>query len=262
MKKLIALMLVAALVFALTACSLSLKVGVPEEKPSLDVTDEPIPSEAIVGGWTFADSPVVTEEQKALLEKALEGLVGAEYTPVAYIASQLVAGTNHLMLCRVKPIVPAPNAIEKYALVYIYEDLQGNVTLDKVVDSGAWTYLSDEAQPGGWYETSPELSDELRAAFEQATENYIAAKLTPLAVVAEQVVAGKNYRYFCQVAPNAETVDYEHAIVNVYVDLDGNASFGLIEPFMENWQEVTTETDGAVPPFVNPIGDPIAPAQG
>ena len=261
MKKLFALLLIAALVLSLAACSLSLKVGVPEEKPSLDVTDEPIPPEAIVGGWTFAESPVVTEEQKALLEKAVEGLVGAEYTPVAYIASQVVAGTNHLMLCRVKPVVPAPNAIEKYALVYIYEDLQGGVTLTEVVDSGAWTYFSDEEKPGGWYETAPELSDELRAAFAQATENYIAAKLTPIAVVAEQVVAGKNYRVFCKVTPNLEAIDYEYAIVNVYVDLDGNASFGLIEPFMENWQEVTTEAE-TEPPFVNPIGDPIAPAQG
>lgn len=269
MKKITALFLVAALVLSLAACSATKdepELFPPEETPeetSCMIDEAPTddePTRCPVGSWMLAASPVVTDEQKALLEKATAELVGAQYTPVAYVASQIVSGTNHLLLCRVKPIVPEPHAIEKYALVYLYKDLQGNVTLDKVVDSGAWTYLSDEALPGGWYEPSPVLEGEALAAFEKATENYIAAVLTPIALVSEQVVAGKNYRVFCKVTPNLEAIDYEYAIVNVSADLNGNATFGLIEPFMENWQEVTEAT--VTEQVGEPIGDPIAPAQG
>ena len=251
MKKLMILMLILQLVVALVAC------GVPKTFPSLDVTDEPTSPDVVVGGWTTAESPVVTDEVRTLLKKATENLLGVQYTPVAYVASQVVAGTNHLVLCRIKPVLPAPNAIEKYALAEIYEDLQGNATLTEIVDSGAWTYLLDEPTTGGWYEPeTPELTDELRAAFIRATENYVAAKLTPLALVSEQVVAGKNYRIFCEVTPNLEAIDYEYAIVNVYVDLDGNATWSLIEPF---GSDVPT-AENAVEPVQTPVGDPIAPA--
>ena len=37
----------------------------------------------IVGGWTRAESPVITNEFKKVFNKATEGLTGVSYTPVA-----------------------------------------------------------------------------------------------------------------------------------------------------------------------------------
>ena len=90
------------------------------------------PVEGLMGGWSYAQDPAVTDEMKARLTKALEGMVGATYVPVANLGEQVVAGLNRCLLCRLTPVIP--NAQSKYALVYVYEDLQGGATLSKVID--------------------------------------------------------------------------------------------------------------------------------
>lgn len=82
------------------------------------------------GGWTPSADPAVTEEMKALFEKGTETLTGASYIPVAYLGSQVVAGTNHAFLCQA--VTAYPGALEiapAYTMVYLYEDLSGNVTV-------------------------------------------------------------------------------------------------------------------------------------
>ena len=81
----------------------------------------------IAGGWAAAADPTVTDDVKALLDKALAELVGVDYVPVAYLGSQVVAGTNHAILCQATVVVP--DAEPFYAIVYLYEDLQGNVSV-------------------------------------------------------------------------------------------------------------------------------------
>ena len=51
---------------------------------------------------------------------------------MALLGTQVVAGTNDCFLARLTPVVP--NATPHWALVYVYEDLQGNVTLTNVKD--------------------------------------------------------------------------------------------------------------------------------
>ena len=87
-------------------------------------------AEPMVGGWSVAENNAVTEEQKAVFDKAIEKLMGVSYEPVAYLGSQLVAGTNHCFLC--KATVIYPDAKPTYALVYIYQDLQGNAEVTNV----------------------------------------------------------------------------------------------------------------------------------
>ena len=103
MKKLVSL-LVALLLILPTACALA-------EAP-------------MDGGWSVAESAEITEENRVVFEKALDGLVGVEYEPIAYLASQIVAGTNHCFLCKATGVYP--DAVPILVLVYIYEDLEGN----------------------------------------------------------------------------------------------------------------------------------------
>ena len=74
----------------------------------------------------------MTDEMLARFGKALEGLTGASYLPVANLGEQVVAGLNRCLLCRVTPVVP--DARPHYALVYVYEDLQGGAKLLQVID--------------------------------------------------------------------------------------------------------------------------------
>ena len=87
------------------------------------------------GGFTDTKSPVLTEKDRALFQKAAGSLTGVEYTPVAYLGTQVVAGTNHLFLCKTAPITPDAEAT--YALVTVYEDLDGNVSIADVQKSDA-----------------------------------------------------------------------------------------------------------------------------
>ena len=67
--------------------------------------------EMLAGGWTeFTDQPAVNlpaEVEKAL-EDALNGLTGAGYEPLAYLASQVVAGMNYSILCRQTLVTAEP----------------------------------------------------------------------------------------------------------------------------------------------------------
>lgn len=87
---------------------------------------------SLSGGWNVAENTAITEENKAILEKALEKLVGVTYEPIAYLGSQVVAGLNHCFLC--KATVVYPDAVPSLALVYIYEDLSGNVQITNIAD--------------------------------------------------------------------------------------------------------------------------------
>ena len=119
MKKLIAILLAAVLAAALTVPVLA------SQEPSGEAgSAEPA---GMTGGWSATASPEITEDVQALFDKATEGLLGVSYTPVAYLGTQLVAGTNHCILCQATVVYPG--AEPYYALVYIYEDLRGSAEI-------------------------------------------------------------------------------------------------------------------------------------
>ena len=91
-----------------------------------------VSAEPLAGGWTlFSDFPAV--ELPEALRKGFEenfGLVGASYQPILYLGTQVVAGVNHLVLCRITLVTAEP--IVNFALVVIYEDFGGEVTVSSV----------------------------------------------------------------------------------------------------------------------------------
>lgn len=89
---------------------------------SVAVAEEPD-----VGGWTIPASNEMTEELQLLFEKGMAELVGVDYVPMALLETQLVAGTNYCFLCQATVVYP--DAKPYYALVYLYEDLQGQVSV-------------------------------------------------------------------------------------------------------------------------------------
>ncbi len=97
----------------------------------------------LMGGWTPAESTEISEERAAVFEKGMEKLVGVHYEPLAYLASQVVAGTNHCFLCWATVVYPG--AQPSYTLVYLYEDLAGNVSILNIVplDLGALAETAD-----------------------------------------------------------------------------------------------------------------------
>ena len=88
--------------------------------------------EGLMGGWQDADSlpNMLSDDEKAVFEKAMEGLVGVGYQPVATLATQVVAGTNYAFLALGTLVTAEP--ITHLYVVNVYADLQGNATINNI----------------------------------------------------------------------------------------------------------------------------------
>ena len=91
-------------------------------------------SENVPGGWENAADPSITEDIKKIMAKATETITGEDFEPVAYIASQVVAGKNHAILCKATPSTKGLSNEAKYVIVTIYENLEGKCEISKITD--------------------------------------------------------------------------------------------------------------------------------
>lgn len=193
---------------------------------SSDATTET--AQAVLGGWTVSTDTKsgITGEDKALFEKAAKGTDAEKYTPVACIATQVVAGTNHAFLCADTEGTPP-----WWHVVTVYESLDGKAEIIGTAElDPSDIYTTDESSDscivGGWAVVSEEkgtIPDDAQKAFTKALEGYVGVGYTPVALLATQVVSGMNYRLLCAgtpVTPNGVTELY---VVDVYEDTSGKA---------------------------------------
>ena len=88
------------------------------------------PAEMLAGGWETVEYQAVMlpdEDAQAAFDKATAEIDGMIYIPVALIGKQIVAGTNYCILCQMIPVVPDAEPV--WALVFLYEDLEGNAQI-------------------------------------------------------------------------------------------------------------------------------------
>ncbi len=124
----------AALVMSLVFCSCA---GPAEINRNESATDE-----ALLGGWEIVphEAAELPADVQTAFDKASGTLDDGEYTPVSLMATQVVAGMNYCILCQ---ITPNGSAQSKWALVYIYADLEGNATVTNVYD----LYIAQHSTP-------------------------------------------------------------------------------------------------------------------
>ena len=121
---------------------------------ALTLTFGALAETTLAGGWSVAEDHALTDEMKTMAEKALSDVAGMKYTPIAYIASQVVAGTNYCILCRGRASVQEIDQVPFYAMMYIYQDLEGNAEILDIddLDFGIDDDMddSDEADEPDW----------------------------------------------------------------------------------------------------------------
>lgn len=227
MKKILIVLMAALLVLTAVACKANEQPKAAEEQPTAEA--ETLANEPLAGGWTPAEDFSVTDERRAIFDKGMAVLLGVDYTPLAYLGSQVVAGTNHVFLVKGTVVVPARPV--SYALAYLYEDLQGNVKLLNIADlpivpqADGTLALPEEGLMGAWYYAEdPALTDEDEAKLEAALQNQVGASYAIVAYVGEQVVAGLNRCLLVQVTPVVPDARPHYALAYVYTDLQGNSS--------------------------------------
>ena len=99
-----------------------------------------------VGGWVAAEDHSVTDRVRELVQESFFHVLGVRHKPIAYLGYQVVAGTNHCILCKRSAVIPNP--VYSYELLYIYEDLDGKcqITNTKTVDISEYTEYVDPAE--------------------------------------------------------------------------------------------------------------------
>ena len=226
MKKILIVLMAALLVLTAVACKANEQPKAAEEQPTAEA--ETLANEPLAGGWTPAEDFSVTEERRAIFDKGMAVLLGVDYEPLAYLGSQVVAGKNHVFLAKGTAVTPALPV--SYALVYLYEDLQGNVKLLNIADlpivpnEDGTLALPEEGLMGGWaYVEDPAFTDEDEAKLEAALQNQVGASYAIVAYVGEQVVAGLNRCLLVQVTPVVPDAQPHYALAYVYTDLQGGA---------------------------------------
>ena len=236
MKKILVSILVIALLTALTACTglVKAKEGEPQENKAAEeeAVEEEEPSEdgaMIIGGWGENESMEITDEVRSLVEKATANLLGAEYEPIAYLGHQLVAGTNHKILCKVTPV--SPDAAASYVIITIYVNLQGETEIIETQNCDA-EIVSGKGLMGGWDDEVPAVNEASVKALEKAQETLLGASYKEVCCLRTQIVAGTNYCLLCEITPVATCVENYYAIVTVYEDLEGNAEITEVHDFL------------------------------
>lgn len=87
------------------------------------------PAEVLAGGWYAPDETTalpLPEDAQAAFAKAISGFDGSMVEPMALLGTQVVAGTNYAVLCRVTPNVP--DAVPSTQVATVYADLQGGAS--------------------------------------------------------------------------------------------------------------------------------------
>lgn len=82
---------------------------------------------AYVGGWTKFRP--VTEEDFAVFNEALNGLVGVSYEPLI-VATQLVNGTNYRFICNATTMTNPPS--DYLAEITIFKPLEGPAVITSI----------------------------------------------------------------------------------------------------------------------------------
>lgn len=204
-------------------------------------TSEPFSTDdTLSGGWTMytgAELQEIPEKAKAAFDKAMEQLMGADYTIAAYLGSQIVSGTNYAFLCNCTPVTANPATTLK--LVTINEDLEGTATVSDISDIDVTAYTQEKdldfQQVTGGFQAEEavgvSLPEYAQAAFDKAMEGLTGVGYEPIALLASQIVAGSNYAILCKATSVTAEPVTKLAVVTIYSDLNSGAEITSICPF-------------------------------
>ena len=86
----------------------------------------------MVGDWKIVESQPcpLPEKVATAFSEAIAGLIGASYTPVAFVGQQLVSGMNYALICDQTIVTRDP--AKHVVLMKIYAPLSGKATATSI----------------------------------------------------------------------------------------------------------------------------------
>ena len=208
--------------------------AVPDDPASAPQEEEAETGPMTVDHWVLNNdgtAAYVPEEAQAAFDKAVEAFVGQDFEIIAYLGSQVVAGTNYMFLCRGTTVTAEPAVGLK--VVIVYEDLEGKAEISKVTDFNLGEYVMVDNQgeaaeqlAGGWTvcadAPAADLPDPAGTYFEAVTGELLGADYTPLAYLGSHDSGGTSNAFLArQTLVTQEPVD-SMCLVFVYTSEDSD----------------------------------------
>ena len=176
----------------------------------------------VVGGYSIKVSTNGMPQKVATgFGKVFDNMVGASYTPIAYLGSQVVNGTNHALLAE-QNLVIGKDA--KNIVLVILNEKPGDVdgSSFSIVEI---THLLSEGGTFGGLNINPttKIPDDAMKVFDKHFGGFLGANNKPFALLATQVVHGAAYVFAVEsdmiISPNTMTSGTKSVnLVKVYSD--------------------------------------------
>ena len=147
----------------------------------------------MVGAWNIGVVVNSMPEKVATAFTEITGtLKGAQYTPIAYLGSQIVNGTNHAILC--EQVLTTGRDDKNVVMMIINEKPEGCtlVSIDRVVEGTT----GDGAVN---VDVQTEIPADVVKVFDDALNGFVGASVQPFALLGTQVVKGVNYIFATEV---------------------------------------------------------------
>lgn len=153
----------------------------------------------ILGGWNIKVSSGLPEQVATAYFNILGNLLGAQYTSIAYLGSQVVNGTNHAILS--EQIVTTGVDTRNVVLVILNEkpgSIAGKdfalVSITPIVEGGG--------KFGGTnIDVKTDIPEDIMAVFNGAFEGFVGSNVVPFAFIGTKVVKGVEYKFAATVSP-------------------------------------------------------------
>jgi hypothetical protein len=143
----------------------------------------------MVGNWKVNVSVGSMPEKVATaMGKLNEYLLGAEYTPIAYLGSQIVNGTNHAVLAE-QLILSGKDT--KNVVLIIFNEKPSDIDLtlvniERVVEGGF-------GMGATVVDVKTDIPADAKAVLDAQLAGFIGSNVEPFALLATQVVKGVDY---------------------------------------------------------------------
>ena len=150
------------------------------------------------------------EKIATAIGKLGEMMVGAEYTPIAYLGAQVVNGTNHAVLAEQ---VLTTGRDTHNIVVLIFNEKPGAmeadlVSIERVIEGGA-------PMGGIQINVQTDIPEDAKAAWNEAFYNFVGSDVKPFALLGTQVVKGTNYIFAATVKPLVPGADAKAMVVTI-----------------------------------------------
>lgn len=149
-----------------------------------------------LGNWEVKVSVSGMPQRVATAVSALsEQLIGAEYTPIAYLGSQVVNGTNHAVLAQ--QLITTGKDTKNLVLLIFNEKGVSDCTLvniERVVEGGG-------EFGGTQIDVSTAVPEEAQKAFDETLAGFVGSRVEIIAYIGSKITKGTEYKFACTVTP-------------------------------------------------------------